>query len=235
MAYHITFDKVTLKYGKEEVLKEVTTRIHEGELIAIVGPNGGGKSTFIKSLLGSITPQKGHLNWEDISQKDIAYLPQKLTLDQHFPLTVKEVVTMGLYDAMGPFKRMEHIHTLAVEEILRHVDLWSMRDKYIGHLSGGQFQRMLFARLMLQNKPIIILDEPFSSIDLKTKHQLMTYVLEWHKKGKTVLVVLHEIELVTQYFPKTFFIAGELKAQGSTEEVTRGHMAEVLTLMGRGH
>jgi zinc/manganese transport system ATP-binding protein len=232
MSYYLHLDKISVSYGKEEILKSITTTIHAGELIAIVGPNGGGKSTFIKTLLGYLSPQKGKIQWKNFSPHDIAYLPQKLTLDHHFPLTVREVVAMGLYSHVGPLAEVDKHYLKATDDILHHVDLGKYRNKYIGHLSGGQFQRMLFARLMLQDKPFIILDEPFSSIDLQTKHQLMHYVLEWHKAGKTVLVVLHEIELVMQYFPKTFFIAGDLKAQGPTKDVTMSHMSEVLALMG---
>jgi len=229
MTYTIQFENVSTYYGNEQALHKIKCTFNQGDLIAIAGPNGGGKSTFIKTLLHHIAPKSGKVIFHGLSKKEIAYLPQKITLDHQFPLTIEEVAAMGLYQEIGPFTAYNQENIQRIHAVLTHVDLLQHRHKLIGQLSGGQFQRMLFARLMLQNKPCIVLDEPFTGIDSKTKHQLMRFVQEWHQTGKTVIVVLHELELIQQYFPTTMVLAKELVAFGETDTVLKAaHLKDIL-------
>lgn len=219
----ISVHHVTISYQDRVAVHDVTGVFEPNSLTAIVGPNGGGKSTFIKALNKQITPQKGHVKHPCTSTCDTAYLPQKNSLDFSFPLTCYEVVGMGLWPKTGGGRSFGPQHMALMEEALEKVGLKGMGPRLIGGLSGGQAQRLLFARIILQDASLIILDEPFTAIDTPTCRHLMDLILDWYERGKTIIVALHNLDLVKLYFPQTVLLARSVVAWGPTASVLTDH------------
>lgn len=210
---------LTVSYGNIIAVENISGIFEPGSLTAIVGPNGGGKSTFIKALQKLIKPSKGSVIHHCLHICDTAYLPQKTDLDFSFPLTVYDVVGMGLWRRLGSFQPLQHNDHIHIMDALQKVDLAGFAHRTIHSLSGGQFQRMLFARIILQDSSLIILDEPFNSIDHQTYMHLMDLIEEWHAQSKTIIVVLHNLELVKEFFPETLLIGRSCVGWGKTIKV----------------
>lgn len=210
----IRLDDLTLGYDRHPAVHHLSGEIQEGSLTAIVGPNGAGKSTLLKAIAGALTPLSGRVS---ISGQRIAYLPQSADLDRSFPIHVYDLVAMGLWNRAGIFGRIGAKEKIA--EAIAAVGLTGFERRPIGTLSGGQMQRALFARLLLQDAEIILLDEPFTAIDARTTADLLDLVRRWHGEKRTVLAVLHDIETVRRAFPQTLLLAREAIAWGPTAEV----------------
>lgn len=219
MNYALAFDDYSLGYNRNPAVMRLRTKISEGSLTAVVGPNGAGKSTLLKGVMGTLPPLSGHVSLGTIERKDIAYLPQQSEVDRSFPISVLELVSMGLWREVGPFKSIGRSRHGPIAEALAVVGLGGFEKRPIGSLSGGQLQRALFARLLLQDSPLVLLDEPFTAIDAGTSSDLINVVKRWHGEGRTVLAVLHDIESVRAHFPDTLLLARELVAHGPTDEV----------------
>lgn len=195
--------------------------------MAIIGPNGSGKSTFLKAMMGLATIKSGRMNISGKDRRKMAYLPQLSELDRHFPINVHDTVAMGLLKKIGPFQKYTDDDEDKIMTALQKVGMEDFADNTILALSGGQFQRVLFARAMLQNPDIFLLDEPFTGVDTATTKILMDVILEWHNQGKTVLAVIHDYPLVKKYFPESILLARKLIASGPTlEVVTDDHLLE---------
>jgi zinc/manganese transport system ATP-binding protein len=188
-------------------------------LLAVVGPNGAGKSTLFRGLAGLLKPLAGSISRDGLDVKDIAYLPQVADIDRSFPITVFDFVSTGLWRATGLFGGIGKSARDSIERALSAVGLTGFENRGIGTLSGGQMQRVLFARLVLQDARLIVLDEPFNAIDAKTSADLLQLVKRWHDEGRTVLAALHDIDLVRAHFPDTLLLAREQVAWGSTAQV----------------
>jgi zinc/manganese transport system ATP-binding protein len=193
--------------------------VEPGSLIAVVGPNGAGKSTLFKGVVGIIKPLAGRIERNGVAPQDIAYLPQIAEIDRSFPISVYDLVAMGLWRSKGLFGGIGRKDRDAVEQALAAVGLTGFEQRPIGTLSGGQMQRMLFARLLLQNARVIVLDEPFNAIDAKTCSDLVELIRRWHGEQRTILTALHDLELVKAHFPETLLLAREPVAWGKTAEV----------------
>lgn len=215
----LAFDNLTLGYDRHPAVHHLQAEIELGSLTAIVGPNGAGKSTLLKGLMGALTPLEGAIHFDALSRDDIAYLPQQSDIDRSFPLTVVDLVAMGLWREIGPFGRVGRRHRDRVEAAIAAVGLSGFEGRTIGALSGGQMQRVLFARLLLQDAQLVLLDEPFAAVDVKTMTDLLHIVRRWHGEGRTVLAVLHDYGSVESYFPDTLMLARELVAHGPTADV----------------
>jgi zinc/manganese transport system ATP-binding protein len=214
----IRFDEVTLGYGRRPAVHHLDGDIPAGSLIAVVGPNGAGKSTLLKGIVGTLKPLEGRIQLNGPSS-EIAYLPQAAEIDRSFPLTVYDLVSMGLWSHSGLFGGISAKNRTKVEEALAAVGLIGFERRPISTLSGGQMQRALFARLLLQDAPVILLDEPFTAIDAKTTADLLDLVRRWHDEARTVVAVLHDLDMVRRVFPKTLLIAREPVAWGETLDV----------------
>lgn len=210
---------LTLSYRRHPAVHHLSGSFAPGSFTAIVGPNGAGKSTLLKGIVGLIKPDSGRIEIDGINRREIAYLPQQSALDRSFPMRVIDLAAMGLWRKAGPFSRIGRKALAEVEAAIETVGLSGFEDRNVGTLSGGQFQRALFARLLLQDSQLILLDEPFTGIDARTTEELLELVALWHRQGRTVAAALHDMELVRRHFPRTLILAREEIAWGATAEV----------------
>jgi zinc/manganese transport system ATP-binding protein len=215
----ITFQNLTLGYDRHPAVHHITGDVARGELLAIVGPNGAGKSTLLKCIVGELKPLGGSVDLGGLTTRDIAYLPQVIEIDRSFPISVFDCVAMGLWRQIGAWRGLDARGRDAVVHALDTVDMVELADRPVGTLSGGQFQRVLFARLLLQDAAVILLDEPFRAVDAKTVAHLIQLIERWHREGRTVLAALHDIEQVRAHFPRTLLLAREVVAWGETPKV----------------
>lgn len=215
----IRFDDVTLGYGRHPAVHHLAGEIAAGSLTAVVGPNGAGKSTLLKGIIGALKPLSGRIALGEGSKARVAYLPQAAELDRSFPLHVYDLVAMGLCAERGLFGGIGRRDGSRIDEAIAAVGLTGFERRPISTLSGGQMQRALFARLLLQDAHLILLDEPFTSIDAKTTADLLDLVRRWHAEERTVVTVLHDFDVVRRVFPNALLIAREPIAWGETTEV----------------
>jgi zinc/manganese transport system ATP-binding protein len=180
-----------------------------------VGPNGAGKSTLFKGIVGLVAPLSGAIDC-DLGVRDIAYLPQMTEIDRSFPINVYDLVAMGLWRRIGAFGAIGKVQRERIREAIATVGLTGFEHRPIAGLSGGQMQRVLFARLLLQDSRLIVLDEPFNAIDDRTVTDLIALVRRWHGERRTVLAALHDLNLVRRHFPQTLLMAREPIAWGET-------------------
>lgn len=219
----IVLDDLTLGYDRHPAIHHLSGQIVSGSLTAIIGPNGAGKSTLLKALAGILVPLGGKLKREP--KHRLAYLPQLTEIDLSFPISAGDFVAMGLWTKIRSFGPMPDYGNHRVADALETVGLAGFANRLIGTLSGGQIQRVLFARMMLQDASIILIDEPFSAIDTATVDDLMKLILRWHHEGRTILTVLHDLRLVKTYFPESMLLAREIIAWGKTENIlTDAHL-----------
>ena len=188
-------------------------------MIAVVGPNGAGKSTLFKGIVGMLKPLAGGIDLCGLRARDIAYLPQVADIDRTFPISVYDMVAMGLWREAGLFGGIGKRERDKVRDAMSAVGLSGFEERPIGTLSGGQMQRTLFARLLLQDARVIVLDEPFNAIDTKTAADLCDLVRRWHAEKRTVIAALHDLELVKSMFPEALLLAREPVAWGATKDV----------------
>ena len=219
MTAQIRFSDLTLGYDRHPAVHHLDGTVERGALMAVVGPNGAGKSTLFKGVVGAIKPLAGRIERNGVAPQDIAYLPQVAEIDRSFPINVYDMVSMGLWRRAGLFGGIGAKQRDAVEAAISAVGLTGFEERAIGTLSGGQMQRMLFARLLLQDARVIVLDEPFNAIDTKTSADLLALVQRWHSEERTVLAAMHDLELVRSNFPETLLLARESVAWGKTSEV----------------
>ncbi len=212
MSAAIRLNDLTLGYDGHPAVHHLSGAFEAGSLTAIVGPNGSGKSTLLKGIMGLLTPIGGGI----VRDGAIAYLPQSAEIDRSFPATVSELLGLGLWTRHGSFGGLTPADREQIAAALHAVGLDGFARRPIDTLSGGQMQRALFARVLLQDARTILLDEPFAAVDEKTVQELMALVMHWHGEARTVVAVLHDLELVRRYFPDTLLLAREPLAWGST-------------------
>jgi zinc/manganese transport system ATP-binding protein len=215
----VSFEDLTLGYERHPAVHHLSGEIRKGELLGLVGPNGAGKSTLLKGIVGELRPLDGTIRRNGLRTHDIAYLPQQIDVDRTFPITVFDCAAMGLWRHVGLWRGIDQRRRRAVLDALSTVGLEQFEDRLIGSLSGGQFQRVLFARLLLQDASVILLDEPFRAVDSKTVSDLIALILRWHKEGRTIIAALHDLEHVRAHFPRALVLARELVAFGDTSAV----------------
>lgn len=215
-----SFSDITVTYSSIHALLNISCFIKRNSLLAISGPNGGGKSTFLKVATGILQPDKGSCSFNNInSYQDISYLPQISCINDYVPVTVKDVVSCGLFVQKGFWKGLDSQDYYLVDLALEKVGLIEFKQKLFHELSGGQRQRVLFARSIVQDSSLIFLDEPFAGVDSHTRDDLMQIILEWNKKGHTIVAVLHDISLIQEYFPDTIILCKSFIKQGRTSSV----------------
>ncbi len=219
MTAQLQFRNLTLGYDRHPAVHHLDGVVERGALMAVMGPNGAGKSTLFKGVVGTLKPLAGGIDRNGVLPQDIAYLPQVAEIDRSFPINVYDMVAMGLWRRTGLFGGIGRKQHDTIEAAIAAVGLTGFEERTIGTLSGGQMQRTLFARLLLQDARVIVLDEPFNAIDMKTSADLLALVQRWHSEQRTVLAALHDIDLVRSHFPETLLLAREAVAWGATREV----------------
>jgi len=227
----LAFDDLTLGYDRHPAVHHLEGTVRRGDLLAVLGPNGAGKSTLLKGIIGVLRPLAGVIRFTGVRRDQVAYLPQQAEIDRAFPIGVFDFVAMGLWRSLGALGGLSGAARIRVGEALSAVGLSGFERRPIGSLSGGQMQRILFARLLLQDAPLILLDEPFTSIDARTAADLLALVKRWHGERRTVLAVLHDLDQVRAHFPQALLLARQPVAWGPTPDVlTQGNLTRARTL-----
>ena len=225
----IQLNNLTLAYERHPAVHHITTTIAKGEWLAIVGPNGAGKSTLLNAMAGLTNIHEGSI--EGLCPNTVAYLPQQAQLDNSFPVTVFELVVMGLWAKLGFSKSLSVLQHKQCIDAIAVVGLQGFEHRMINTLSGGQLQRCLFARVLLQDQPVILLDEPFNAIDLKTLTDLTQVIKQWHQNNRTVIMVTHDLDYVQQHCPQTLLLSRECIGHGTTKDIlTTGNLKKARQL-----
>ncbi len=215
----IVIHDLTLGYDGHPAVHHLSGTFESGSMTAVVGPNGSGKSTLLKGIVGILRPFTGRIDLDGLEISRIAYLPQQAEIDRSFPITVLDLVALGLWERIGMFAGMKDGLWRKARQALAAVGLEGFERRPISDLSVGQFQRVLFARLLLQDAPVILLDEPFNAMDNQTTADLLQVVNRWHAENRTIIAALHSHEQVRSYFPRILLMAREPIGWGDTAEV----------------
>ena len=223
----IVLDRVNIRHGSRVVIRDLSGRFEPGTMTALLGANGAGKTTLLRALAGQHPIAEGRIDTGGLTPAEIAVLPQLSELDRGFPIFCGDVVALGRTGRAGLFRPIAS--TKHVEAALDAAGLPGFAARPIGALSAGQFQRVMFARMMLQDAPVLLLDEPFSAIDTATALDLMAILSNWRAQGRTIVVALHDLELAREAFPQTLLLAGDATAWGPTGTV----LAQIDWLAGR--
>ncbi len=211
----IRLSNLTVAYNRHPAVHHVSGSIASGSLTAIAGPNGAGKSTLLKAIMGEMRPSGGQIEHQ-LKRTDFGYLPQAADINRRFPVTVLDTVMMGAWRQMGAFGRVSKDEMAKARAGVSAVGLEGFETRLIGALSSGQLQRVLFARLLLQDAKVILLDEPFTAIDARTTRDLIDIIRRWHGDGRTIIAVLHDFEQIRAHFPETLLLAREMIDWGPT-------------------
>lgn len=213
----IELRNLTVAHRGHPAVHHLSGSFDAGSLTAIVGPNGAGKSSLLGAIAGQLAPAQGEVRLG--AGHRIAWLPQQALLDRSVPLDVADLVALGAWASIGSGKALcSDLHT-RVDAALAAVGLGGFQRRLIGELSAGQLQRALFARVLMQDAPVILLDEPFNAIDARTTADLLALVARWHTEARTVIAVLHDLEQVRAHFDRTLLLAKRCIAWGPTAEV----------------
>ena len=224
MTAALTLQHVTVERGGRVVLDDVSGAVTRGALTAIVGPNGAGKSTLLDVMAGRLAPTQGRVAPGGVAR--MACLPQQSGIDRSFPIRVDDVVALGAWSRIGLWRALGGALRREVADALATVGLAGFERRLIAELSAGQFQRVLFARLLLQDADLILLDEPFNAVDARTVDDLLALVARWHDEGRTVVAVLHDLDVVRRHFRDALLLAREPVEWGPVETaVTADNLA----------
>lgn len=214
-------EHLTVRYGTQEVLEDVTVRFEAGQFSAIIGPNGAGKSTLLKTLVGLLPDPDHNVRFDagHNAKNCIAYVPQQQTLDWAFPVTVWDVAMMGRTGRLGwlhwPTKKDRDI----VASGLKETGVYDLRKRHIGALSGGQRQRVLLARMLARQGHLLLLDEPLTGVDAHTQEQLMALLRHEADKGRAVVMVTHDLEQARKWCDHLVLLNKRVVADGTPAEV----------------
>ena len=202
-----------------DAISQIDFCFEKNNAYAICGPNGAGKSTLLKACMRLLRPSRGEIVWQDLQKKDIAYLPQQDALDRTQPITVYELVAMGLWYEIGVFGAVSGQQKKRVDAVLERTGMLSFAHEAVSCLSVGQLQRILFARMLIQDARFLLLDEPFNAVDARTTDALLALLDECRNEGKTVIAVLHDYEQAIAHFPNTLLLAKKMIASGDSASV----------------
>jgi zinc/manganese transport system ATP-binding protein len=212
----VRFEDVTVRYADRAAVCGVSATIMAGSLTALIGPNGAGKSTLLNAMMGLKSASQGRIVFGPQIEGRIAYLPQQSALDRSFPITTLDLVTLGLWQRVGATGRIGGSDLKRARDALAVVGLAGVERLPIGTLSAGQLQRALFARVLLQDAQLILLDEPFNAVDARTTTDLLSVLRIWREQGRTVVAVLHDMEQVRAHFGRALLLARQCIVSGST-------------------
>ncbi len=213
---------LTVAYQRKPVIWDVGFDVPAGSLVGIVGPNGAGKSTLLKAVMDLIPRASGLIKvfGEDYAENRhrVGYVPQRESVDWDFPIDVLDVVTMGLYREVGWFRRVRNKHRTAAMDALSRVGMADLANRQISQLSGGQQQRTFLARALVQDADLYLMDEPFAAVDASTERAIVEVLREMRSRGKTALVIHHDLQTVAEYFDYVVLLNMRVVAHGTVEE-----------------
>jgi manganese transport system ATP-binding protein len=225
MTMRIEADRVCVNYNGTVALHDASLALPAGCICGLVGMNGAGKSTLFKALTGFVRPSRGHIRINGLRvgeaqrEQAVAYVPQSEGIDNNFPVSVWDVVMMGRYGAMNLLRIPARADRVAVREALSLVELLDMRDRPIGALSGGQRKRAFLARAIAQGSSVLLLDEPFNGVDVRTEKLMADLFLQFRKEGRTILISTHDLSHVREFCDLVVLINKTVLAYGETSEV----------------
>jgi zinc/manganese transport system ATP-binding protein len=214
----VILEKLSLGYERRPAVSGLTGRFASGSLTAVVGPNGSGKSTLLMALAGHLEPLSGAIDRGGVPATQIAYLPQAHGLDLKFPLRILDLISLGFIGRRGLFGGLDRKDRERLAAAVAAVGLQGLEQRPIGAVSGGQLQRALFARVLVQDAQLVLLDEPFNGIDARTAEDLGELMAGWPVQGRTVIAVLHDLDLARRLCPNTLVLAREQVAWGPSDE-----------------
>jgi zinc/manganese transport system ATP-binding protein len=225
----IRLHDLTVSHRGHPAVHHLSGSFAAGALTAVVGPNGAGKSSLLGAIGGAIRGFEGRIERDPALR--IAYLPQASALDRSFPVRVHEVVASGLWSRLGSFGTVRAADRARIADALAAVGLSGLETRWLGELSAGQAQRVLFARVLVQDAELILLDEPFNAIDARTTADLLTLLQRWQREARTVIAVLHDLEQVRAHFEQVLLLARTRVAWGPTAEVLQpAHLSQARLL-----
>ncbi len=214
----VRVDKLSVGYDRHPAVVGLSGAFAPDSLTAVVGPNGSGKSTLLKALAGHCRPLAGRIDLGGLKPAEIAYLPQAHGLDLKFPLTLEDLVGFGFIGQRGLFGGFAKADRQRLHGLMAQVGLEGLERRPIGSVSGGQLQRALFARVMAQDAKLVLLDEPFNGIDARAAEDLAQLMARWPEQGRTVIAVLHDLDLVRRLCPQSLVMARQAVAWGPTDQ-----------------
>lgn len=221
----IDIENITVAYHEKIALHGASLQLTSGTICGLVGMNGAGKSTLFKAIMGFVKPISGRISINGLpirqAQKNnlMAYVPQSEEVDWNFPVSVQDVVMMGRYGYMNLLRIPRSIDRIAVRSSLERVGMWQMRDRQIGELSGGQRKRTFFARALAQQATILLLDEPFAGVDIKTEKMMINLLMELRQAGHTILISTHDLNSIAIFCDRVILINRRILAYGETSDV----------------
>ncbi|HHW7578924.1 TPA: metal ABC transporter ATP-binding protein [Mannheimia haemolytica] len=221
----ISVENLSVRYNNGHIaLQDVSFHLENGTICALIGVNGGGKSTLFKSLMGLVKPLTGSIKLSQLpiakalKQNLVSYVPQSEEVDWQFPVSVYDVVMMGRYGYMNFLRRPSQPDKLKVEQAMQRLDVLHLKDRQIGELSGGQKKRVFLARALAQESKIILLDEPFTGVDVKTENAIVELLKQLKNEGHLILVSTHNLASVPSFCDQVLMVNRTLLAKGKTEE-----------------
>ena len=224
---------LALGYPELTLFKHLSLDIQAGTTLAVLGANGSGKSTFVKMLLGLMDPLAGRLTWPAGRPQEVGYLAQLTEFDRRFPIRVRDLAAMGAWRGFGLWSGLGRTGRNRVAAALEEAGILDLADRSLHTLSGGQLQRALFARVILQDAPLILLDEPFAAVDQSTEAHLLSIINRWHAEGRAVVLVVHDLSSVLDHCSHALLLGGGMASHGTVEEVltpdrlvAQGYMSE---------
>ena len=219
MAALLEIRNLALGYPNVTLFRGLSMDVENGSTLAVLGANGAGKSTFVKMLLGLIEPLSGRLNWPKGRPREIGYLAQMTEFDRRFPIRVRDLAAMGAWRGFGIRGSLDHRERALVDEALDAAGILDIADRSLHTLSGGQLQRALFARVIVQDASLIVLDEPFAAVDQSTEAHLLTIIRLWQEEGRAIVLVIHDLSSVLDHCSHALLLGGEAATQGSVDDV----------------
>jgi len=224
---------LALGYPELTLFKHLSLDIQAGTTLAVLGANGSGKSTFVKMLLGLMNPLAGRVTWPAGRPREVGYLAQLTEFDRRFPIRVRDLAAMGAWRGFGLWSGLGRAGRTRVAAALEEAGILDLADRSLHTLSGGQLQRALFARVILQDAPLILLDEPFAAVDQSTEAHLLSIINRWRAEGRAVVLVVHDLSSVLDHCSHALLLGGGMAAQGTVDEVltpdrlvAQGYMSE---------